>query len=174
MRYNMAQLLMEPTGSTRSYRLDESFEGIQSSPARATGTVEVLRTHQGVLVRARLDTRASTTCSRCLSEYRRHSTLTLEEESFPTVDPSTGKKAFPPDESEGVIHIDSRHMLDLSDVIRQYLLTDQPIKPLCEDGCLGLCPECGVNLNEEECKCNVASVDPRWNALTELLAEDQS
>jgi uncharacterized protein len=64
-------------------------------------------------------------------------------------------------------------MLDLSDVIRQYLLTDQPIKPLCEDGCLGLCPECGVNLNEEECKCNAAPVDPRWNALTELLAEDQ-
>ena len=72
---------------------------------------------------------------------------------------------FPPDESEGVIHIDASHMLDLSDVIRQYALTDEPIKPLCDEGCLGLCPECGTSLNEEDCKCGQGYSTPggeRW------------
>jgi uncharacterized protein len=171
MRYNVAQLLMEPTGSIRSYQLDETFEGPQSGLDRATGTVKILRTHQGVLVTARIETQVQTTCGRCLSEFQRLSSLTVEEESYPTVDPGTGQKLFPPDESEGAIHIDDRHMLDLSDVVRQYVLIENPIKPLCSDNCLGLCPECGANINEEKCKCDTVPADPRWGALSELLAE---
>ena len=171
MHYNVAQLMMEPTGSIRSYQLDEPLDGPQSSRDRATGTVKILRTHQGVLVTARISTQVQTTCGRCLSEFQRLSSLTLEEESFPTVDPGTGQKMFPPDESEGVVHIDDRHMLDLSDVVRQYILTEIPIKPLCSDNCLGLCPDCGTNLNEEKCKCDTVPADPRWGALSELLAE---
>ena len=171
MRYNIAQLLMEPTGAIRSYQLDELLDGPQSSRDWATGTVEILRTHQGVLVTARISTEVQTTCGRCLTEFQRFSSLTLEEESYPTVDPGNGQKMFPPDESEGVVHIDDRHMLDLSDVVRQYVLTEIPIKPLCNDNCLGLCPECGINLNEEKCKCDTALADPRWGALSELLAE---
>jgi uncharacterized protein len=171
MRYNVAQLLMEPTGSVRTYQMDEPLDGPERTQDRATGTVEILRTHQGVLVTCSIETLVQTACSRCLSVFQRASSLTLEEESFPTVDPGTGKKMFPPDESEGVIHIDDRHMLDLSDVVRQYVLTDIPIKPLCSNSCLGLCPECGTNLNEEKCKCDSAPTDPRWGALSELLAE---
>ena len=171
MRYNLAQLLMEPTGSIRSYQLDEPLDGPQSGRDWATGTVKILRTHQGVLVTARISTQVQTTCGRCLSEFQRLSSLTPEEESYPTVDPGIGQKMFPPDESEGIVHIDDRHMLDLSDVVRQYVLTEIPIKPLCGDNCLGLCPECGTNLNEEKCKCDTAPVDPRWGALLELLAE---
>ena len=173
MRYNVAQFLMEPTGSVRTYELDEPFDGPESTQDRAAGTVEILRTHQGVLVTVSIETLVQTACSRCLSVFQRASSLTLEEESFPTVDPGTGKKMFPPEESEGVIHIDDRHILDLSDVVRQYVLTDIPIKPLCSDNCPGLCPECGTNLNEEKCKCDAALVDPGWGALSELLAESQ-
>jgi uncharacterized protein len=162
---------MEPIGSIRRYQLDESLDGPQSSLDRATGTVEILRTHQGLLTMARIETQVQTTCSRCLSEFQRQSSWKLEEESYPTVDPGTGKKMVPPDESEGVIHIDSQHMLDLSDVVRQYILTDIPIKPLCSNNCLGLCPECGANLNEEKCKCETAPTDARWGALSEPLAE---
>ena len=173
MRYNVSQLLMESTGAVRNYQLDESFAGLQSGQDRAIGTVKILRTHQGVLVTVSIETVVRTSCSRCLVEFKRLSSLTLEEESFPTVDPGTGKKMFPPDESEGVIHIDDRHILDLSDVIRQYVLTDIPIKPLCGNNCLGLCAECGTNLNKEKCKCDTTPADPRWGALLGLSVEGQ-
>ena len=91
MLYNVAQLMMEPTGSIRSYQLDEPFDGPQSSRDRATGTVKILRTHQGVLVTAHISTQVQTTCGRCLGGVKRLSSLTLEEESYPTVDPGTGQ-----------------------------------------------------------------------------------
>ena len=99
------------------------------------------------------------------------SVLKMEEESFPTVDPVTGKTTAPPEEADGVIHLDDQHVLDMQDVIRQYVLTEVPIKPLCSEVCPGLCPECGTNLNREKCKCESTPMDPRWGALANLLTD---
>ena len=163
MHYNLAQLLKEPTGSTRDYEIDGSFTGPENCSDRAQGWVRIIRTHQGMLVRAKLETQVKLTCSRCISEFEYLSSLIMEEESFPTVDPMTGRKTEPSEEAEGVIHLDDQHVLDMSEVVRQYVLTEVPIKPLCREECLGLCQECGSNLNEEKCRCDSASVDPDWS-----------
>jgi uncharacterized protein len=39
---------------------------------------------------------------------------------------------------------------------------------LCGEGCRGLCPECGANLNEGDCHCSDEQVDSHWSALKEL------
>jgi uncharacterized protein len=171
MQYNLAQLLKEPTGSSREYEVDEPITGPEDGADLARGRVKVVRTHHGLLVRARLETQVKLTCSRCLNRFERSSVLTIEEESFPINDPRAGQESETPEESEDVIYLDAEHVLDLDEVVRQYVLTGVPIKPLCRDECLGLCPECGSNLNEEKCKCNTAPVDPRWGALAELLTE---
>ena len=177
MLYNVSQLLMEPTGSTRRFQLDEPMAlpgGAPDGPAvgRATGAVRLLRTHHGLLVNATVDVQVTSTCARCLAACDRLSTLALEEECYPTVDPSTGRNMSPPDESEGVVHIDPRQMLDLSDVLRQYLLAGEPLKILCRDDCPGLCPECGADLNTEKCKCDSPAIDPRWGALAGLMSKN--
>jgi uncharacterized protein len=41
--------------------------------------------------------------------------------------------------------------LDLDPDIREEIILDYPIKPLCSPGCKGLCPKCGKNLNEGIC-----------------------
>lgn len=171
MYYNLAQLLKEPTGSTRDYEVDDSFVGPENGIDRAQGWVRVIRTHEGFLVRAELETQVKLTCSRCLDQFELKSRLTMEEESFPTIDPTTGKTTEPPEEAEGVIHLDDQHVMDMKEVVRQYALSEAPIKPLCRDECPGLCPECGSNLNKEKCNCKTASADPRWSALAELLTE---
>ena len=172
MLYNVSQLLMEPIGSIRRFPLEGPLpggvEGLQEG--RATGSVRLLRTHHGLLVNGVVEVEAAAECGRCLDGFVRATTLTLEEECYPTVDPATGRRMAPPDEAEGVLHIDTRQMLDLSDVLRQYLLTSEPLKALCRDDCPGLCPECGVKLNMEKCNCTSTSVDPRWGALADLLS----
>ena len=174
MLYNVSQLLMEPTGSTRRFPLDEPLPpapdavGAPDAAGRATGTVRLLRTHHGLLINANIQTHTPADCARCLTPYYRASTLTLEEECYPTTDPSTGRKMSPPDEAEGVVHIDGRQMLDLSEVIRQYLLADQPLKSLCRPDCRGLCHQCGADRNTQICQC-AAPTDPRWGALAGLL-----
>ena len=172
MLYNVSQLLMQPIGSVRDLGLDGVLtEGTSSSVVgRAQGAVHLTRVHTGLLIKATVEVQAGAACGRCLGEFERRSTLNLEEECYPTVDPSTGRKMYPPDEAEGVVHIDAQQILDMSEVLRQYLLTTEPLKSLCRPDCLGLCPECGTNLNTEKCKC-VSAIDPRWGALTELLAE---
>ena len=176
MLYNVSQLLMEPIGSTRRFQLDELMSVsvvVPEGPAtgRATGTVQLLRTHHGLLVNATVDVQVTDACARCLAPCDRLSMLVVEEECYPTVDPNTGRSMSPPDEAEGVVHIDTRQMLDLSDVLRQYLLTDEPLKTLCRSDCLGLCPECGADLNTEKCKCDGPAIDPRWGALAELASK---
>lgn len=43
--------------------------------------------------------------------------------------------------------------IDLNPDIRQELILDYPVKPLCNSDCKGLCPKCGRNLNEGKCNC---------------------
>ena len=57
--------------------------------------------------------------------------------------------------------------LDLEPLARDAVLLDLPLAPLCSDGCLGLCPQCGANWNEGPCACP-PSTDPRWSALDAL------
>ena len=62
-------------------------------------------------------------------------------------------------------------MADLTEMIRDTLIAAQPIKNLCKEDCKGLCPVCGVNLNETDCNCEKFIVDPRLEALQNFLRE---
>lgn len=44
--------------------------------------------------------------------------------------------------------------VNLGEEVRQEVILNLPTKILCEKECKGLCPNCGVNLNNETCKCN--------------------
>ena len=44
-------------------------------------------------------------------------------------------------------------IIDLSDDLRQEIILDYPLKPLCNPDCPGLCVKCGKNLNEGPCDC---------------------
>jgi uncharacterized protein len=59
--------------------------------------------------------------------------------------------------------------LDLAPLIRELAWLAIPMKHLCDPECKGLCPHCGVNLNDEPCQCEEIRVDPRLAPLKELL-----
>ncbi len=44
--------------------------------------------------------------------------------------------------------------LEIDKDVREEILLQWPMKPLCNPNCKGLCPDCGINLNFEECKCD--------------------
>jgi uncharacterized protein len=64
---------------------------------------------------------------------------------------------------------ESTTTIDVSDPVRQTLLVAVPQKKLCRDDCKGLCDKCGTNLNVESCDCHTESMDPRWEALRDLV-----
>ena len=44
-------------------------------------------------------------------------------------------------------------VVDLTSVVRDFLLTNMPSVIYCKDDCKGLCPVCGCNHNQSDCDC---------------------
>jgi uncharacterized protein len=62
----------------------------------------------------------------------------------------------------------------LEDALREQVLLATPVRALCREDCKGLCPQCGGNLNVEQCQCEPHVSDPRWDALNEIKNKLQS
>lgn len=58
--------------------------------------------------------------------------------------------------------------IDITQDVIDALYLAVPVKKLCRETCKGLCSQCGVNLNKEDCTCQKKDVDPRWEALEHL------
>jgi len=43
--------------------------------------------------------------------------------------------------------------LDLRETVREALLLELPITPVCREDCPGLCPKCGADLSLGPCRC---------------------
>jgi uncharacterized protein len=101
-----------------------------------------------LLARGTLSMIARPRCDRCLHYYN----LPLEVPDF--------CQYF-----EGV----SDDVFDLTDSVREDIVLVLPQTLLCNDDCLGLCPNCGQNLNVHRCNCHE---EPRgdsvWGELDNL------
>ena len=173
MYYNVAQLLKEAVGSKREYRIDDRIDSDDgAADITLQGQLSIMRTDMGLLVGADLDANLRVVCSRCLRKFPNSMTFVIEEEFLPTVDVNTGESSHVQNRGEGSFTIDSRHILDLTEAVRQYTLTNQPMKPLCREDCQGLCPVCGINKNEGSCSCQGEARDSRLTPLLSLLEKE--
>lgn len=59
--------------------------------------------------------------------------------------------------------------VDLDELTSSDILLELPTKFLCKGDCQGLCQKCGHNLNLGDCGCDKTEIDPRLEALKELL-----
>ncbi|MFP3899063.1 MAG: YceD family protein [Dehalococcoidia bacterium] len=132
---NVAQLLKEPIGSSRtrdiSGVMEEEVEGF------VQGKANIIRTNRGVLVQCKLTVKAELVCSRCLDRFLCPVSFAAEEEFLSILDPS-GNMILSPAEQSEEFTIDSKNIVDLSELIRQYTLLSLPMKPLCRPNCSGM------------------------------------
>jgi len=169
MWINVSQQLKSSIGSIRNYEVSEVVS-IAGGDSTVEGKVSLVRTDRGILAKATLHTEVEVTCSRCLSLFDCPLTLNIEEEYFPSIDVVSGTSLSLPEEP-GCFTIDERHVLDLTEAIRQYALLAIPMKPLCGEDCAGLCPTCGYNLNQGPCGCLPQEADPRRSKLNKLALQ---
>jgi uncharacterized protein len=176
MRYNVAQLLKGPTGGVRRYSLHEEIRqlDLDLEPTRyLEGLVTLMRTSQGILATARLQTELGVACRRCLEPCTMEVEFDLEEEFHPVMRIAEAPlDDVPEEDNDEALLIDEHHILDLSEVVRQQLWLAGPMEALCRPDCAGLCPRCGGNRNLGECRCDETDTDPRWAALQALLSNE--
>ncbi|MBM3119024.1 MAG: DUF177 domain-containing protein [Chloroflexi bacterium] len=168
MQINVAQLLKESVGSNRSYQLDKSIGADNISSVK--GNLTLTRTKSGIMVNGEMTATVTGICSRCLKQIDYKIDYTLTEEFSSSMD--TSKDQYLPGEPDRPT-IDDSHVLDLSEVIRQYAVLTMPVKPLCNSDCAGICPSCGHDLNQGHCKCPPQAPDQRWAKLVRLRKESR-
>ena len=58
--------------------------------------------------------------------------------------------------------------VDITEDLREELVLHVPAFPVCADECMGMCTQCGVNLNQVTCDCVEEEKPNPWSALDEL------
>ena len=166
MQTNVAQLLKSPIGSLRTITVDDKLEE-SGTKYTVKGEVTLTLTNRSVLAQGDLTSQTRIVCSRCLKPFTCKIHLNLIEEYSPKIDVVTGFR-LPEPEDPGSFTLDEHHELDLTEAIRQYIVTAMPMKPLCKEACAGLCATCGKDLNQAKCDCTTETADPRWSELLKL------
>jgi uncharacterized protein len=168
MLFNVSGLIQEGIGATREYDVEGALEAPGEEPEPVRGHVKMLRTKSGVLVTAHFSLNEPEVCSRCLKPLMEAVNIDFEEEFQATVDVQTGRPVDERPDRDAFL-IDSNHMLDLTEAVRQYRDASLAMQPLCRPDCKGLCPRCGRDLNEGDCDCSGTAVDSRLARLASLL-----
>jgi uncharacterized protein len=170
LKFNVAQLLRELIGAQRAYTFTESRLALDSDLALRSieGKVRFTRTASGVLADVEARGVVQLECTRCLKPIEQPISVQLYDEFHSRIEVNTGAPLPKPDE-EDPFFIDELHMIDLGEAIREYALLELPMQALCTPECKGLCPQCGIDRNVEQCSCDDEVVDERLAALRALL-----
>ena len=174
LAWNVAGLLADEPGADRIYEVHGVTIDLQEDLQLAepiVGRVRLVRTNRGILAFADLHAALALECSRCVREIVRPVEMRLEEEYLPALDLATGRP-LPIDDEPDVGRLTDHHELDLEPAVRDALLLAEPIAPLCEPDCPGLCVVCGLRLDEGAHDHPEDEIDPRMDALRAFRAED--
>lgn len=107
-------------------------------------------------------------CARCLDtvsgEFRMQFERTVANEG------TLSEEQLDDNVDEYVVIVDG--LLDLGEELHDALLLSFPMRLLCSEECLGLCPKCGKPRREGPCDCPTREIDPRLEILRTLLDKD--
>jgi uncharacterized protein len=113
--------------------------------------------HDGILVSGDVDVDAVGECVRCLIEV-----IQRVEVDFAELFAYSFDEAF--DYTVSDDHV------DLEPLVRDAVVLSLPFQPVCQEDCLGLCPQCGARLLDNPGHQHDEPIDPRWAALAGLEA----
>ena len=128
---------------------------------------------EGILLSAEIFAVATGECIRCLDPVELEIERTIQELYLYEDDgakKSQPKKTAPVDddlEEEDLLYLDGV-IMDLEPPIRDAIVLNLPVNPLCDPDCLGLCPDCGQKwaILPEDHRHEV--IDARWAGLDGL------
>lgn len=108
----------------------------------------VSKSYDAISVNLTLSATMLINCCRCLEEFNSSFNRQIEfnyaaDKLNPLIDASTRLS----------INGERSRTIDLDQEIREEIILSYPIKALCKNDCMGLCPKCGLNLNEGGCNC---------------------
>ncbi|MBK5108449.1 MAG: DUF177 domain-containing protein [Anaerolineales bacterium] len=160
-RLNVGFLIHQSVGSSRDFYFDLPSLSIEPDHnlRNLQGKARISRTPQGLLVQAEVLALIQSQCGRCLTstELQLQADFT-ELYAFSLRSTSDSELILPED-----------GFIDLGPLVREYLVLEIPMNPLCRPDCIGICAMCGEPQGEHFHIHEVESVDPRLAVLKDML-----
>ena len=98
-------------------------------------------------------------CVRCLCNN-------LKDLTLPIKLCLSSKEILSGDDDQDMVHFPKNiNHIDMIDTVADIIRLAEPMNPNCNDNCKGLCPNCGINLNQSSCDCKLDSHDSPWDVL---------
>jgi uncharacterized protein len=164
LEVSVANLLPHP-GATEKVVREALLDGLAISASRVpdgamtTVDLELQAVNDGVVAVGHIRAPWTGECRRCLRVAVGEVDAEVHE-------------VYERDPVEGETRLLRGSEIDLTELVRDAVVLELPVAPLCDDDCAGLCPTCGVDRNETPCDCATEETDPRWAALSDLRFED--
>ncbi len=136
----------------QDYTIVEDLVDVRLDISRTTGN--------GYALRLRFEAGVEGPCARCLQPARPRYAVDAREVHIP----GGGEELTSP-------YMGAEDELDLESWTRDAFALALPVSIVCRPDCAGLCPECGVNLNDEPEHAHETGPDPRWAKLSEFRFE---
>jgi uncharacterized protein len=177
MKLDLSEILSH-VGMRYPYRVDEPpivDEDLEcAEPIR--GQIVFTNTGNVLLMDGAVDTKVVVPCSRCLEYYEEPAHVPVSEQFAMEAKPAGPRGRLThivveEDENPDAGRLFEGPLFDLTELLRQGIMLALPTQPLHDEGCKGLCPNCGQNLNEGSCTCNHQVVNPALAKLGALLRE---
>lgn len=166
LQLDVARLKRFPGGSTRfDLQVDMPPIKIHGESIKFSGPVKVNvvinNTGKNLAVNGKVYGMLKLTCSRCLELFDYSFEVPIEETY--TMDS---------EENAGEAVPFTGDFLDIAPEVLKSIIMYLPMKALCREECLGLCPRCGRSLNEGNCDCGDEDIDPRLSVLRDFFEKN--
>ncbi len=141
---------------------DVDFGGLYPAQDPVVVTGDVRNTAGMLLLQFTASSILKSVCDRCLKEFDNPKSVRCDYVLAERVE----------NDGDDIIVLENG-CVDVGDLARTAFILEMDEKTLCSEDCKGICPGCGVNLNQGSCTCK-KEVDPRLAVLAKLLEKDQN
>jgi len=131
--------------------------GDQSHEARFE--IQVSKTQSVLFMKGKIEGNLYLSCDRCLKSY----SISLDENFDIILSPEVDQKILIKDQmlSGGDLETSfySGEEVNLLELIEEQIVLGLPMKKVCSEGCAGICPQCGKDLNTGTCDCSESDTE---------------
>ena len=170
MRIEVDRLSERSEAFSHTYRPEELSLGEEHARLAGAATVEGSASRKGERVRLRGELRAEVElhCDRCARAITTPVAVEFDVEYVPQAAATDDQELAELQADDLTSSVYEGDALDIDELAREQLLLALPMRLLCREDCKGLCPQCGVDLNQQTCSCEHQEIDPRWSALAAM------
>lgn len=154
-------------GEILDHDLNEVLKDFEIIPP-ITYKGEIIRLEGSNIINVDIYYKYKTKCDRCLKDAINEMKTSL---SGKLEDYGESFKEENKEQDEDTIYY-NKGFLKLDEYVLMEVASSLPMKSLCNEDCKGLCPQCGVDLNEESCDCLDHLIDPRLEKLKNFVIQD--